>query len=135
MASQTAAEVITGAMRRLNLISEVETISAAQMANGLVSLNEMMHGFSRRGIAYAHSDLAQTDTVNMPDDLIDDLKWMLARKLADEGYGVAITPQQGGMMMMSKRALQAAYFMRRTSPVDPALRARRLGSFSFTRGR
>lgn len=133
MASATAQDVITAALKRLNLISEVETPSAAQAADGLVSLNEMMHGFSRKGIAYAHSDLALADTVNMPDDLIDDLKWMLARTLADQGYGVALTPQQLGMTMMAKRALQAAYFVRRASPVDPALTPTR-GSFNFTRG-
>lgn len=133
MASATAQQVITAAMKRLNLISEVETMSAAQAADGLVLLNEMMHGFNRKGIAYSHADLGLTDTVNMPDDLIDDLKWMLVRTLADQGYGAALSPQQLGMTMMAKRSLQAAYFVRRPSPVDSALRVRWYGSYNFTR--
>lgn len=134
MASATAQDVITGAMRRLNLISEVETMSSEQASAGLVSLNEMMHAFSRKGIGYAHSDLTLAATVNMPDDLIDDLKWVFARKLADEGHGVTLTPQQLGSMLMARRALQSAYHMPRRAPVDPALRPRR-GSYNFTTDR
>jgi hypothetical protein len=133
MASATASDVISKALQRLNLISEVETMSSEQAADGLIALNEMMHGFSSQGIAYAHSDLALTDTVNMHDGLIDSLKWMLARKLADDGYGVVLSPQQLGMMMMAKRALQAAYFLRRVAPVDRALRSRGVGGYNFTR--
>lgn len=131
MASVTAQDVITAALRRLNVLSEVETMSSEQASQGLTALNEMMHGFSRKGIAYAHSDLGLTTKVNMPDDLIDDLKWMLARKLADDGYGVILSPQQLGMMMMAKRALQAAYFLARRSPVDRALRPRGPGGYNF----
>ena len=134
MASQTASDVITGAHRRLNLISEVEELSAAALAAGLVSLNEMMHGFATKGIAYAHSDLGATDPVNMHDGLIDSLKWVFARKLADEGYGVALTAQQLVPMANAFSTLQAAYFMRRRSPVDAALRPGG-GGFNFTTGR
>jgi len=134
MASQTAQDVITGALRRLNLISEVETMSAAQASAGLISLNEMMHGFNRKGIAYAHADLGLTDTVNMPDDLIDSLKWVLARKLADDGYGAVLSMQQMAQMVAAFNTLQSAYFMVRRSPVDSAIRARGSGGFNFTRG-
>lgn len=134
MASATAQDVITGAMRRLNLISEVETMSAEQAAAGLTMLNEMMHGFSRQGIAYAHADLGLTTTVNMDDSLIDSLKWMLARKMADDGNGVVLSPQQLGMTMMAKRTLQSAYYMARRAPVDSAIRARGLGGYNFRTG-
>ena len=133
MASATANDVIGKALQRLNLISEVETMSSEQAADGLVALNEMMHGFNSQGIAYAHADLGATDTVNMHDGLIDSLKWMLARKLADDGYGVVLSPQQLGSMMMAKRTLQAAYFLRRPSPVDTAIRPRGYGGYNFTR--
>lgn len=134
MASSSASDVITATMRKLNLISEVETMSSEQAAAGLALLNKMMHGFSRKGIRYAHTDLALTGTVNMPDDLIDDLEWMLARRMADDGYGVMLSPLQLALTTNAKQTLQAAYFLRRTSPVDTALRVRRLGSFNFTRG-
>lgn len=134
MASATASDVITGAMRKLNLLSEVETLSAAQQSAGLKLLNAMMHGFSRKGIRYAHTDLTATATVNMPDDVINDLEWMLARQMADDGYGVALTPQQAVLTQSAKTTLQAAYFMRRASPVDSAIRMRGYGGYNFTRG-
>jgi hypothetical protein len=134
MASSTANDVVTAALKKLNLISEVETPSAAQAADGLSLLNKMMHGFSRKGIRYAHSDLTGTQTVNMPDDLIDDLEWTLARRMADAGYGVALTQQQAALMSQAHTTLQAAYFMRRASPVDSALRPRGYGGYNFTRG-
>ena len=135
MASQTANEVITGALRRLNLISEVETMSSERAATGLVALNELMHSFSSMGIAYAHSDLALTDTVNMHDGLIDGLKWLLARKLADDGDAVALSPTQLGSTMMAKRTLQSAYYLARRSPVDRALLPRGPGSYNFSTDR
>lgn len=134
MASSTANDVITSTMRKLNLISEVEEPSAEQASAGLKLLNKMMHGFSRKGIHYAHTDLTATATVNMPDDLIEDLEWMLARRMADDGYGVQLTPQQLGLTMTAKQTLQAAYFVRRASPVDRALRIRRVNGANFTRG-
>lgn len=134
MATSTASDVITATMRKLNLISEVETPSSEQAAAGLLLLNKMMHGFSRKGIRYAHTDLTATATINMPDDLIDDLEWMLARRMADDGYGVALSPQQVELAAKAKQTLQSAYFLRRASPVDVALRPRRYGVFSFTRG-
>lgn len=132
MASATANDVISGALRMLNLISEVETMSSEQAASGLTALNEMMHGFSRKGIAYAHADLAATDTVNMPDDLIGDLKRLFTERLADEGNEVTLTAQQLRAIAASRRTLQSAYFLARRSPVDTAIRVRGPGGYNFT---
>lgn len=135
MASVTANDIVIAVLRRLNLISEVETPSAEQASNGLTALNEMMHGFSRRGIAYAHTDLGGTDTVNMPDDLIGDLKWLMAERLADDGYEVTLKPQQMKAIHAARRALQAAYYLQRNAPVDTAIRPRGYGGYNFTTDR
>jgi hypothetical protein len=95
-------------MRRLKQIAGEETMTAAELADGLVTMNGLMHGFRTKGIHYAHTDLTATATVNMPDELIDSLTWLIAEGLAPE-YGYAFSPKEELQILAALQALQAGY--------------------------
>lgn len=133
MASQTALQVLNRAMRRIKVLAGEEALAAAEMVDGLVTMNGTMQGFSLRGIKYAHSDLAATDTVNMPDEQIDSLVWLIAEALAPE-YGYEFTSQEAVHVVGALRQLQAAYYVPAPAVPDIGLRRARYGWFNFTRG-
>lgn len=128
----SANDIITAAFRRLGILQDEQEMSDADAANGLTKLNDMMHGFGPMGIKYAHTTLALTDAINMPDELIDSLKWMMADDLVDD-YGVQLTPRQELRIVNAKNQLQAAYWVQPPADTDPMLRPppRR---FDITRG-
>jgi hypothetical protein len=121
MASQTAQQILTRALRRLKILAAEEVMDAAQLADGLVTMNGAMHGFGPDGIYYVHADLAATDTVNMPDELIDSLVWMIAYALAPE-YGYAFSEGESVALINAKNKLQAAYWVQPPADTDPLLR-------------
>ncbi len=130
--SATANDVIADAFRRLGLTASGEVIDSTQAADALIMLNDMMHGFGPSGIKYAHTTLALTDTVNMPDELIDSLKWMMADNLVDD-YGVQLTPRQATNITNAKNQLQAAYWVQPPADTDPYLRPQ-TRRFDITKG-
>lgn len=133
MASATARDVITRAMRRLAVLDEAEAMNADQGANGLAWLNDLLAGFNAEGIDNAHTDLSSLDSVvNVPDHLIRSVVLLLARDIADP-YGVQIMPQMAAQMMQAKQALQAHYNVRRKAVVDRALLTSPAGSYDITR--
>lgn len=134
MASQTANQILTRALRRLKVLAAEATMSAADLADGLVTMNGAMHGFGPKGIAYAHiADLASADTVNMPDELIDSLVWMIADALAPE-YEVVLSERDLVALVDAKNMLQAAYHIQPPAGSEPMLRPRFYGRFSIERG-
>lgn len=108
MATQTANQILTRAMRRLKVIAGEEAMTSAELADGLVTMNGAMHGFGPRGIHYPHVDLTSNDTVNMPDEQIDSLVWLIAEALAPE-YGYTFTPPEAVAIVRATQQLQAAY--------------------------
>src|SRR5258706_15375316 len=88
--SATAQEVINRAMRRINVLAAQEALNADEMTTSLQTLNDMLFNFPARGIQYVHIELAQSDTVNVPDAQVRNVVNLLADDLSDD-YGVAIT--------------------------------------------
>jgi hypothetical protein len=121
MASQTAQQVLLRAFRRIKQVAGEETMTAAELADGLVTMNGAMHGFGPKGIKYAHTDLTATATVNMPDELIDSLVWMIAQALAPE-YGYEFSATEQVSLLDAKNMLQAAYWVQPPADTDPLLR-------------
>ena len=120
MASRTALQVLTSAFRRLNILEETESLNAEQSAEGLVALNGMLHGFDSMGIAYAHSDLALTDTLNVPDGQVRNVVLMLAEELAPD-YERPISPTFQMQIDGACRALQAHYMVVPPAQIDIGL--------------
>lgn len=132
MASQTAQQVLTRAMRRIKQLEAEEALTAAELADGLVTMNGAMHGFGPDGIYYAHTDLTATATVNMPDELIDSLIWMIAFALSPE-YGYTFSEGESVALLNAKNKLQAAYWVQPPADTDPLLRPRRWGRSDISR--
>lgn len=133
MATQTARQVLLRAFRRLKLIEGEEPMTAAELADGLVTMNGAMFGFGPKGIHYAHVDLAAADTVNLPDEQISNLVWMIAEALAPE-YGYAFTPDEKLALIGARQELQAAYKYIPPMPAPRGLLRNRPGCFNMQRG-
>lgn len=121
MATRTAREVITDAFRRIGFISEDEGLSAEQTDRALYVMNDMMNGFNAEGIEYVHTDLTLDDTVNVPDDLVRSVMWMLASEIADE-YGKVLTERQQMQVERARNSLQSYYFKVQPAQLDDGLR-------------
>lgn len=120
MASQTARQIIESAARRAQILQAEESLTAAEGVDCLRILNQMMHAFPTKGIKYAHTDLAYTDTVNVPDQMEQALILMLANDLADE-FGLTIGQKLAGDIDDARRALQAHYHVPKRAVTDPLL--------------
>jgi hypothetical protein len=130
--AKTAQTLVSDALRWLGAIDGDETASATELTQGLDALNGMMFAFGPRGIAYAHTTLAATDTVNVPDEQIRNVMFMLANELAPE-YEIALNEQRAMQINDAMRQLEAAYFFPVAAASDEALRPRWFGSYSIVR--
>ncbi len=133
MASATAAQVINRAFRRINVLAAQEAVNANEMTDALETLNDMMFNFTAKGIQYVHVQLAQTDTVNVPDEQVRNVVNLLCDDLADD-YGVNITPDLREDIRNSKLELQNCYMVINPAVPDKAIRSRRYGFYNFRWG-
>ena len=129
----TANDIINRAAQRTNILAGGEALDATDMARCLEIMNDMMSGFYASGIEYVHVPLAQTDTVNMPDQQLRNLTLMLCSELADD-FGLTLGPRIAGDIMAAKLELQAAYLVINPAVPDRAIRRRRLGWFNWSTG-
>lgn len=129
----TALDVISRGGRRAQILAGEEAFTGAEGADNLVLLNAMMFGLGPRGIHYAHVALGATETVNMPDEQIDNLVTLFTQKLCAE-YGVAITPTMQTEFNRATNELQAAYYVVPLAQVNRGLLPNRYGFFDVFRG-
>lgn len=125
----TANDIITQAVRRINVLAGEEVLSAAEMFDNLATFNGLLFNFGPMGIQYVHQTLAQTDIVNFPDEQLRNVMLMLANELADE-YGVTLGVKIAGDIQAAKLALQAAYLVVDPAVPDKGLRNRRWGWYN-----
>lgn len=130
--AKTAQTLVSDAFRWLGVTDGEEALTAAELTQGLGTLNDMMAAFGPRGIAYAHTTLAATDNVNVPDEQIRNVMFLLAAELAPE-YEVELNDRRAMQINDAMRQLEAAYFFPVAARSDEALRPRYFGSFSITR--
>lgn len=86
---KTADNVITRALRLINVLKPGEQPAAFDKTNGLAVLNDMLFAWEREGIDYTHVSLAIGDALTVDDSWIDGVRFNLAVRLAPE-YGVPI---------------------------------------------
>ncbi len=133
MASATAEQVINRAFRRINVLAAQEAVNANEMTDALETLNDMMFNFTAKGIQYVHVQLAQGDTVNVPDEQVRNVVNLLCDDLADD-YGVNITPDLREDIRNSKLELQNCYMVINPAVPDKAIRSRRYGFYDWRNG-
>lgn len=111
----TANDIIEGACRRIGVLATGTALRASEAAEALEALNDMMHGLEFEGVFLGHTDLALTDTVNLPDSHIPGIKDMLAVRIAPE-YEREASPS------VQQRAIDAESMLRThyvdTMPMD-----------------
>ncbi len=133
MASATAQQVIERAARRINVLAAEEALSSNEMNDALQILNDLMFSFTAKGIQYVHVQLAQTDTVNVPDEQVRNVILMLCDDLADD-FGMPISVDLREDIRQARQELQNCYMVIDPAVPDIALRSRRLGWFSWRWG-
>jgi hypothetical protein len=134
MATRTARQMITRAFRWVGFISEDEGLTAEQVSEALVIMNDMMNGWNAEGIQYVHTDLTLDTTVNVPDDLVQSTWRMLAGAIADE-YGKVMTPRQERQVDDARSNLQAYYYQVPPAQLDAGIEGRGLpGTWDISRG-
>ena len=116
----TALDIITGSLRLLGKLQSGEVPTAAEGADALVTMNQMLHAWRDQGIDIEHSDYALSDTVPLQSNHLQALRYALAVELAPE-YGVAVTPLLLASASEYMRGLQAFYSDPGLLACDPAL--------------
>lgn len=91
----TATSAIESALRLIGVVAKDEAMDAQDAANGLLAMNQMMHGWKARGVDIGHFDYALETDIALDDMFIEDLIYLLAVRLAGE-YGVP-RPQPDGI--------------------------------------
>lgn len=132
MASRTARQVIETAARRAQILAAEESITASEAVDWLLLFNQMLAAFRTKGIKYAHTDLGLTDTVNVPDQMLQAVSLMLVSELVDDA-GLTIGEKLAGEIDDARRALQAFYHVPKRAVTDPALQYWPPGVFDFNR--
>lgn len=128
----TANDVLTKAFRRIKVLAGEETLDSADAVDGLSTMNDLMFGFGPKGVSYVHSALIGTTVVNVPDEQIANLVWLVAESIAPD-YGYAFTPGEQAKIISAWNEMQAAYHLQPEAVPEPMLRRRRFGGRDITR--
>ena len=80
----TMLDVVTDAFRKINLIAEDETPSAADGARGTTLLNDMLHGWKLQGVDLGHVTLTQAQSLPYDDAYMEGIKANLAVRFGAE---------------------------------------------------
>lgn len=108
----TARVVVTRSLKLLRVIAAEETPTASQMADGLDSLNDLLHSLKSHNADIDHQDLTADDDLPVPPEHIRPIKYLLASEMAPE-YGTQLTPEVAVEAKAAMPTLQAYY--RRTA--------------------
>lgn len=107
----TNADIIADALRLLGVLTETQTLSAEQGADGLVTLNDMLEEWSEHGIEVGYFvQTSPADDFPCGPTLHAPVKFNLAVHLAPQ-YGIAVRPDIGARAETYYRRLltQAVY--------------------------
>lgn len=107
--STTALDVIKAALRKLRVLPSGGTPTAAETADCLDALNDMLSSWAISGIDLAPVTLASGDSIDVPDDHLEALKANLALRIADD-FGAQITPTLVAQAAQSHSALLGYHF-------------------------
>lgn len=106
----TARDIISQAGRRVRILAGEEAFSAAEAADSLTLLNNLMFNFPPRGINYTHVALALSDAVTLPDAQLRNLVLLLAVEMMID-FGKTPNDLMITQATQAEQQLQAAYPM------------------------
>jgi hypothetical protein len=113
----TALDVITRALRKLKVYGAGEDVGASDAEDCLVSLNDMLFGWAINGIDLAHTTLALTDALDVPNDHLEAITLSLAERVADE-FAAQFSPVDAAIADQGRAALRAYHFTIATIGID-----------------
>lgn len=116
----TANELIIRAAKTAKILAAGETMEDGDAQDILDSLNDLLHSWELDGIDLGHTDLALTDTVQLPDSHIRAIRYNLAADISSE-YGVQLGPIDADRASNGFRMLQAHYRRPGILKIDPKL--------------
>lgn len=112
----TVEDIVTAAYRKLSIVSEDETMSAAMLANGVDAFNRMLHGWKLRGVDVEHTDLAAGDAFPLADEFQEGTIYVLAGRVSPDYSAPANFDADDWF-----RTLQAAYIAITAATMPKAL--------------
>lgn len=124
----TALDAIKSALRRLGVIRSGENLSPDEAADGLESLNFMLHRWELDGIRLNHIDFTLSSALPWPPNHREPIVCNLAVRLADE-YGKSIPQGVLGGAMTGYTDLQNYYADPKDAQFDDDLVATRLNYY------
>lgn len=80
----TVADIITRAFRKIGVAADDEALTASQMQAGLDAYNDMLHGWSLRGVNLSHVDQGTSDQFFMGDEFREGTVYLLAERLSPD---------------------------------------------------
>lgn len=116
----TALTVIEGACRLIGILAEGEALTATQSSDALESLNNMVAAWELDGIAIGAPSWALADTINLPANHLDPIKYNLAVRLAPE-YEKPVSSIVVQMAGDGYKSLQAVYGEAMDMDIDTAI--------------
>jgi len=123
----TALDLVTRAMRKLRVIGSGEEPTAAEGADCLSALNDMLAIWEIEGIDLAPTALVLSDTIDLPDSHIEALCANLAIAIADD-FGAQVSPLLHARAESGKASLMAYHFAIADLASDHSLARRNLAT-------
>lgn len=80
----TVRDVIQRAFRKVGILAHDEDLEGADSQNGLDAFNELLHGFSARGVDLTYTDLDFEDTFPLADKYREGVVYLLADRISPE---------------------------------------------------
>jgi hypothetical protein len=84
-------DTVTRSMRMVGIIEAGETPSAEDAVDGLVILNDMLHGWAKEGVELNHVTLAAAQSMPYDDSYMEGIRYNLAARMGVE-WGRQISP-------------------------------------------
>ncbi len=116
----TINDIVTGALRNLNVIAAGEDPEAAVADEALTALNDMMLALPAKGVHAGWTELTLSDDFPLEDRHIEGVKWMLAGTIST-GHGVTLSSKQEAKVSAGWLTLEADYKMLETLRCDDGL--------------
>ena len=135
----TAIDMVTRALRLVNIMEAGEVAQAEDAVDGLAGLNEMVNGWENSGIHIGWSNVAQDDTLLVHDKYLEAIRYNLAIRLAAEYDGIDASPLIVAVAVSQFRALQMNTFeydddMQTDRGLHPRYFTRRVGAYDVDEG-
>lgn len=135
----TAKNLIARAFRMIGLLRPGELPSTYDEASALTALNEMLHGWAKRGVDIQHVDLTLTDALLVHASWLEGIAYNLAVRLADDYPDAVLKPHtmeraREAFQEFQAHSLEFDDDLKVDSALQPQYFNRRYGSYNIDEG-